>query len=224
MKKIDISHSEQLVYKLILHSYDSPESIGLLTGQMGIVITLARCFRQFQLPSLEPVIDYLFDNIAHRVAYVNDIGFSSGITGIGWGVEYLVQHKIMPGPANDLIGDIDDQVMCINVNRVKDFSLDNGVLGLWHYICARIQGNLIAGLPVPFDNRFIDDWKELIRSNQKKMPVNSMERLLSMQNQHFYYDELNVCQFVQSMNNQPQEDYSLYSGLAGYIEQKYLKQ
>ncbi|MBD5293921.1 MAG: hypothetical protein HDR79_08470 [Bacteroides sp.] len=211
-----------LINKLVFHALDSPYALGLFHGQMGILIVVAHCSKQWGLSELECVADFLFEHIRLNTRRVDKIGLSTGLSGICWGVEYLVQHGIMPGPADDICEEVDGKIMQTDVRRIDDFSLATGLNGLWLYVKARIQGNLVAGLPLPFDFVYLNDWQNVLTQNKEHFPVDAAQWLMDARKGRITPYELRLPPFIRPMRCCPQTDLSLSEGLAGYIAFHYL--
>ena len=63
-----LTKEEELLNYLILHSFDYPDEIGLLSGQMGHIIVITRYARQKNHIVLDEVADCLFENVVSSVA------------------------------------------------------------------------------------------------------------------------------------------------------------
>lgn len=222
--RTQIKVREQLISQLVLNSDNRPENIGLLYGQMGFSIVIARYAREYNAIQLETASDFLFRNVANRVANLRDVSFGYGLSGICWGIEYLVQNGIMPGPANELIGDYDTRIMAYDVRRMSDFSLETGLSGLWMYVWARIQGNMLSTLQLPFDEIYLKDWTDVLAKNTDKFPPDSLANLRYALRGKLNVAPLSLHGFVSDVKHREQlkTDLSLRSGLAGYITKKYL--
>ena len=207
---------------MILHAMDNPSALGLLSGQMGKILVISQCAKQFNMSAIEQSADFLFEHISNNIARSTDTSFGRGLAGICWGVEYLVQHNIMPGPANDICEDADKRIMENDIRRTDDFSLESGALGKWHYIQARIQGNLSANLPLPFDRIYLDDWHTLIKQNEDKFPPEALKWLESARDNLLIPYQLSVIPFIENLRKLPKTNLCLQSGIAGYIATHYL--
>ncbi|MDE6461379.1 MAG: hypothetical protein K2L32_01210 [Muribaculaceae bacterium] len=114
--------------------------------------------------------------------------------------------------------------MRYDIRRIDDFSLEEGLLGLWHYVWARIQGNMKAGLPLPFDRRYLSDWESVLATNADKFPDGALGRLRTAVNDGILQESrLDFMQFIKPMESVPESNLSLASGIAGYIAHKYLR-
>lgn len=214
---------ERLLNRLVLGSIDMENKIGLLTGQMGIIIVLALYARHKKKPFLEEAADYLFDNMVNKLNCSYGIGLASGIAGINWGVEFLVQKGLMPGSADDLCKNLDEYIILNDIFYMTDFSLDNGLLGLWYSIWSRIQGNLIAGLPLPFNERYLDNWEIVLKNNKEKFPAQALNRLKDARLGVCYFEQAEINKFIELPTELDQKNLSLKNGIAGYIYMNYLK-
>lgn len=220
--RVKLTREENFLNRLALHSLDAPDRIGLLTGQMGIIVVLAQYARKKHKPEVEEIADVLYDNVIKRVATMRDISFASGLSGICWGIEYLVQHGILEGPAEEICKDADAVIAEADITKMKSQTLESGTYGLWQYVWARLQGNLMAGLPLPFSSEYLQSWELYIRENASLFPQGEADRLTLAMNGELQYRELSPKPFVSDMKELLLNDVTLQKGVAGYIELKYL--
>lgn len=220
--KTKFTRQEKLLNLLILHSADCPSCVGLLTGQMGIVLTIARYARIKGMAELETIADTLLENVLARAASLRNIGFASGLSGICWGIEYLIQHGILPGSGDEICKKVDNHIMKNKISNMDDLSLETGTLGLWYYVWARIQGNLREMQPLPFSKEYLSDWFDFLTVHHDKFPAGASDRLYSAMNGHLIEEELNINQFIKRSRKLNENDLSLSTGVAGYIETHYL--
>lgn len=220
--KIRFNREEKLLNRMILHSADNNKAIGLLTGQTGVILVVVRYARQKQHPQLEAVADFLFDNVMKQVEQSVDLSFAYGLSGICWAVEYLVQHGIMPGPAEEICGSMNEAISSISLDKPVDFSLDTGLLGLWHCVLARLQGNLLSGLKTPFPPDWLERWFDVLDEFPEKFPQGSASKLRNLMHGDVEPESLDFRQFIELPKHLDINDLSLKTGAAGYIESKYL--
>ena len=214
---------DRMIATLVLHSADIPDAIGLLTGQTGIVIAVVNYARRFGMSWLEEAADFLVDNITRRIRRMSACGFSSGLAGIGWGVEYLIQKGFMEGDSNEILADVDRRIMRTDIRFVDDRTLDTGTPGLWQYVWARIQGNLISGNTLPFDSLYLKGWIDVLSADPASYPEGACGRLKQAVGGSLIPMELNPCVFIGPVETTTSK-MCLKGGLAGYILQQYLSQ
>ncbi len=212
---------QHLLSHMLLHSMDNPQQIGLLTGQMGIVLVIEEYSRQWKCPWLEVAADYIYDNIAKRICNMYDIGFSSGLSGIGWGVEYLVQHNFMPGPADEICKEVDTRIMQSDIHRIKDTSATEGMLGLFAYVQSRILGNVRSGLGLPFDSEYLTGWLNVLTTNPECFHVEYhwLKRALSGD---IELCALKLSKFITVPHHIYTNELSLTKGIAAHIAHNFL--
>lgn len=220
--KVTFSKSESFINRLILHSLDNPEKIGLLSGQVGRIIVIANYARQKKKYRIEDIADALYDNVMKQVRRMSNIEFANGLSGICWGIEYLVQRGILEGLADEICKGADKVILDKNPLQTNDFSLETGLLGLWHYTWARIQGNMIVGLELPFPKEYLNLWLKILTENQSVFPDGADKLLVNAIQGNLRTSELSVRPFIKNIRELLIDDMSLRNGVAGYISLKYL--
>lgn len=146
---------QKLMHQVVLHANDVPAR-GLFGGQMGIVLVLSEYARLRKLRPLRTAINFLLDQVLSNLSTEMPLTFSDGLTGIGWGVEYLLQNKFQHGSSVDICEAIDQKLMQQNILRCTDLSLDKGIEGWLHYIIAHLQGARYEGKQA-FDAAYLQD-------------------------------------------------------------------
>ena len=155
MQKTEFTKEQRALHKLIVDSIGMSD-IGLFDGKMGIILSLITYSRSNKLKCVEEMADFLMEQVLENMTKTSPLSFLNGITGIGWGIEYLIQKGYMPGCGADICTEIDNKLMSCDIRRVDDFSLEHGIYGWLHYIVAHIQGANRCGKQV-FDRMYIID-------------------------------------------------------------------
>lgn len=215
---IDNDNIESLITHILLHIYEYEDNPGLLTGQMGILLTLAQYSRHFNKPGIELVADFILDNISEHVKRLNDISFSNGLSGICWGIEYLVQFKFMSGPTDTLCKDVDNKIMLTDIMRLPKESIS----GLAKYVWARITSNAMNHIALPFDSNYINDWIVISHTYPYILPKDMVYWLLNSAASAPPFKRLSLKDIITPTNNIQIENLSLSNGLCAFIINKYL--
>lgn len=220
-KYISFNKEQKLLNHLVLHANDEPNALGLLNGQMGIIIVLVEFAKKRNLHQLERVADELMDNILKRVTKTTSIDFADGLCGIGWGIEYLIQNGYMQGYGADILSEIDQRIMEYDILRLQDMKLETGLEGILHYVLAHIQGANINGNKV-FDKDYLKNLttkvQQLCNCHQSHYKeIGKMYRMLveGFNGSTNFYD-FNTNHFVQKKYNN--KLLSLKEGTAGRIK------
>ena len=113
---------------------------------MGIVIALFHYGRFYGEQSCEEIAGELLDEVCEHLDYSMPISFGDGLCGIGWGIEYLVQHRYVEGDTDETLKEIDLCVArCIHVYGISGLSLQSGIVGLGRYMLIRIIPTFVSG-------------------------------------------------------------------------------
>jgi len=87
------------------------DNVGLMEGQMGGVLFFHVYAQKSGQDIYRSYCDMLFDNIYRRIDHGSSHSFFRGLSGIGWGIEYLVKNKLANGDTDELLGDIDSMII-----------------------------------------------------------------------------------------------------------------
>jgi hypothetical protein len=157
-------------------------NLGLYHGKMGIVLFFAHYSRHTREAVYDDFAGELMDEIAEEIHAGVSVHFESGLSGIGWGVEYLIKNGFMDGSPDEILSDIDRKIMEKNLSRMTDANVRTGLKGISCYMEKRIE-------PGPkrsksFDGAFLKDYayvkqkfkitvpdeREILSAIYKKMP------------------------------------------------------
>ncbi len=220
MKTRIFTNEEKLLNHLVLHSNDVPSALGLLNGQMGILIVLAHYAKVRKQHQIERVSELLLENILKRLTKTVSINFADGLCGIGWGLEYLIQNDYMKGNSAELLQEVDAKIMEHDVLRIQDTSLDTGLEGTLHYVLAHLQGANRAGQRV-FDKDYLENLvtrvRQLCINNQKNQDFqNLFAKLVEGINGSRKFYEFQLLRFIKPKYNP--KFLTLKEGTAGQLE------
>ncbi|WP_160217500.1 glycosyltransferase [Parabacteroides distasonis] len=162
----------KLSYLIINSSF--VEDCGLFHGRMGFVLFFAHLARTSQNPLYENFSEKLLMEIFEGLHKESSISLESGLCGIGWGVEYLVQNGLMKGNTDEILKDVDTRVMEYDPRRMVNKDFRRGLAGVLIYVMARLsspRGNRQR----PFDDEYLQVLREVVEdwdvNSIKEMPV-----------------------------------------------------
>ena len=225
MQKTGFNKEQRALHKLIVDSIGMSD-IGLFDGKMGIIISLITYSRRNKLKCIESMADFLMEQLLESMTDISPISFSNGLTGIGWGIEYLIQNGYVPGCGADICTEIDKKLMSCDIRRVDDLSLEHGIYGWLHYIVAHIQGANRCGKQV-FDRMYIIDLiskiNEYSENNATSEEFSNLQAMFrevlngATDVYKFPLEEIVKTDIKFSLNN-----LSLSKGVAGYLITKHI--
>ena len=167
----------QIARHLILNS-SYLDNLGLFHGKIGIVLFFAH-YAKYSANSLYDdfageLLKEIYDDVDSSIS----IDFENGLSGIGWGINYLLQHSFMPGDANEILGDLDKIIMERDLRRITDLSLRKGLLGISCYVQSRIDLVTHNSQIMPFDEMYLSDWKEAVKKHSINTSLYTFKNLL----------------------------------------------
>ncbi|WP_425883926.1 lanthionine synthetase LanC family protein [Parabacteroides sp. ASD2025] len=150
------SFEQRVVHHLILQS-PFINDLGLFHGKMGIALFFFEYGRYADCDVYTDIAEELLDDIWALIHTELSFRFASGLSGIGWGIEYLLQNRFISGDGNEICEEIDRIIMQMDLCRLDDLCLDTGLEGLFYYVSARMQGAASQKNPLPFDRQYRED-------------------------------------------------------------------
>ena len=155
--------------------------LGLYHGKMGIVLFFAHYGRYTGETLYDDFAGELLDEIQNEIHIDMPINFESGLCGIGWGIEYLLENGFMEGDSDEILSDIDIKIMEWDLRRIKDLSFRTGLEGISCYIQKRIDSPFRKKDTMPFDDIYLSDWQITIKKlNIKNEKIGLLSLLKEM--------------------------------------------
>lgn len=147
---------QKMVHRLILQS-PFISDIGLLHGKMGIALFFYEYARYTSSDVYNDMGEELLDDVLNQIHTGMSYRFDIGLSGIGWGIKYLLLNHFVEGDENEICEEIDHEIMRTNLLRVGDLSLERGLEGLFYYISARLYRASLQEKKIPFDDDYLKD-------------------------------------------------------------------
>ncbi len=129
---------QQRITNVLLLNASFIDNLGLMHGKMGIAIYFFHLARETKNQIYEDYAGELIDEIYDEISISTPLDFEGGLAGIGWGIEYLVQHGFIEGDTDEILESIDNQLRSAQ-NQFQGVGLLNGLTGLGTYYLNRIQ-------------------------------------------------------------------------------------
>lgn len=224
-KNLNFTEEDKLINHLVLHSIDIP-NLGLLYGQMGICLVLACYGKKKKDKQLKKISEFLLNRIFSKLTENCSIAFAHGLSGIGWGVEYLIQNRIMTGNSIDICESIDNKIQQIDLANTDDLSLEAGLEGLLNYVLAHIHGTLETGCP--FKRQFMDALyarlsfllnSDVQKSVTLKKLSNTFMNIYVGETWEYHPD---ICEFIIPQIRIDKRFLGIRNGVAGLIYKKFI--
>ena len=102
---------------LIMHASYTPD-MGLYHGKMGIVLFFAHYARYMGNSLYNEFAGELLDEVYQGIHTELPVNFESGLCGVGWGIEYLLQYGFMEGDSDEILSRY--RYPCYGMRLAKD--------------------------------------------------------------------------------------------------------
>ncbi len=129
----------QRIANVLLLNASFLDNPGLLNGKMGIAIFFYHYSRYKKNKIYEDYAGELVDEIYEEINTSTPVNFENGLTGIGWGIEYLVKNGFVQADTDEALEEVDNIVYRNSLYR--PFLLESGkdLFGYGLYFLARLR-------------------------------------------------------------------------------------
>lgn len=168
---MNISLMEKIVpinQHIILNAFNLNDP-GLYRGKMGIILYFYIFSRYYNEQIYEDFASELLLDLFGEINTQIPFFFDDGLCGIGWGIEFLVQHNYISGETNEILSDADQFIMQIDPARLVDDKMDKGLLGLVHYVTIRLT-SIARNHTIPFDPGYLKSLYNIIVEKEQISP------------------------------------------------------
>jgi hypothetical protein len=116
------------------------DNLGLFKGKMGIAIFMYNYARKIDNETYKNFAGELIDEIYEGISTQTPVDFENGLTGIGWGIEYLVRNGFVEADTDEALTEIDNAIYCSMVQRSILLENSNDLFGYGFYCITRLLG------------------------------------------------------------------------------------
>ena len=114
---------------------------GLLNGKMGIAVFFFHYFRYTNSKIFEDYAGSLIDEIYEEINTNTPVTFADGLTGIGWGIEYLVHNKFVEADTDEALAEMDSVIYKQRLNSPVLLNTGDDLFGYGFYYISRLLGH-----------------------------------------------------------------------------------
>jgi len=125
----------QSIANILLKNTSLTNNPGLLKGKMGISIFFYHYGRYTENEVYTKYAGALIDDVYDILPTQTSVDFANGLTGIGWGIEYLVKNKFVEADSDEILEEMDQ----ILYNLPIDIWSKDDLFGIGHYSLSRIS-------------------------------------------------------------------------------------
>ena len=163
-----VSSRLQRITNVLLLNASFIDNIGLLNGKMGIAIFFYRYGRYSNIKVYTDYAGELIDEIYEEINLNTSTDFTDGLTGIGWGIEYLIENKFVDADSDEALSEIDNAVYRNMLNNPLLIDNGNDLFDYGLYCISRLKGH----------QNDADNSTTLIKKEHLKYLIDECSRLL----------------------------------------------
>ena len=129
----------QRIANILLLNSSFLDNPGLLNGKMGIAIFFYHYGRIAGKKTYEDYAGELVDEIYEEINTSTPVNFENGLTGIGWGIEYLVKNGFVHADTDEALEEVDNIVYSNSINRPILIDSGKDLFGYGLYYLVRLE-------------------------------------------------------------------------------------
>ncbi len=133
----------QRIANVLLLNASFIDNLGLINGKMGIIIFFYHYARYTGSKIFEDYAGELIDEIYEEINTNTPVDFANGLTGIGWGIEYLVKNRFLEADTDEALAEIDNAVYKHRLSSPVLLNSGDDLFGYGFYQIARLLGHKI---------------------------------------------------------------------------------
>ncbi len=114
---------------------------GLLKGKMGIAIFMYNYARSTGSELYKNYAGELLDEIYEEISTSTPVDFENGLTGIGWGLEYLIKNGFVEADTDEALSEIDSVIYKTMMQQPVLIVDGCDLFGYGLYYLARLRGS-----------------------------------------------------------------------------------
>jgi len=114
-------------------------NLGLLNGKMGIAVFFYHYSRYSENKNFDNFAGELLNEIYAEINTNTPVSFADGLTGIGWGIQYLVKNKFVDADITEVLSEIDVALYQIRHKTQVLINNQDHFFNFGHYFIERLN-------------------------------------------------------------------------------------
>jgi hypothetical protein len=113
---------------------------GLYDGKAGLCIAAFLYYRNTGKTIWNEEAMLLLDEVCENIGTVQQMDFATGLPGIGWALEWIVQNNFVEANTDDVLESLDDELFKATIySKTENLSLETGAIGLALFFYKRLM-------------------------------------------------------------------------------------
>lgn len=216
---------KRIIPHLLLNLRFMPDA-SLFHGKMGGVLFFYEYSRYIHEIAYDNFAGDLLDDFYNNIKVNMPINFEYGLSGIGWGIQYLIQQRFIDADADIILEDIDSEIIKYIPKKMTDLSFNTGLLGIAFYILSRIKTSSRINKTV-FDKDYLTDIQTgLYKYDGPQTEILQNLKQCIVENDYVIRQSITIADFFGDMDfdisNLQSTPLGLHNGLIGLVWQSML--
>lgn len=127
-----------VINEILAENFLSKSEAGLLNGKLGASIYFFSLARETKLLRYQRTAEHLIGEVYHSVGEATiSTDFEDGLTGIAWGICYLVKNQYVDAELDEILTEVDDKIYRYLNDNIENLHVNvrQGILGyLFYYL------------------------------------------------------------------------------------------
>lgn len=136
------------INRLLLENAKEETDLGLLHGKLGLSIYFYHLAKKTRNHEYNLEADKLIGELFEKLSETKlPIDFENGLTGMAWGISYLVNSDFVEANLDETLAELDDRIFRFLEDQKNHLSADfrSGILGYLTYYLDRLENSLKSG-------------------------------------------------------------------------------
>ena len=181
--KIEIDEMLQGIANLLLLDSQVTPDLGLINGKMGTVVFFYKYARYSNKDFYEQYAGKLIDDILSEMLDLKKLNFSGGLTGIGWGIEYLVQNEFVEADTDELLAIHDKEIYQSVLKMPLSFLEEKDLYGNGLYYLSRFCNRKNKNDGISDHNKklllhLLNDIENLFKSDKVELATRQLHSII----------------------------------------------
>lgn len=162
--------SIEKIFNHLLLNIAYTKDYSLYYGKTGCLLFFAHYARLRNDEINDEIVSEIINDIFSSVHKIPILNIQQGICGIGWGVEYILQHKLLSGNSDEILFDLDKLIL----NQAP--STNSNYADILRYISFRLTSSCGKKGYLPFPHEYLLRLYHTISNNSQTVNNNTIQR------------------------------------------------
>src|SRR6476660_5357417 len=99
------------IAEILASKTSETKNVSLFDGKAGVVLFFYKYSAYLNNQKFKKIADLMIDDICEEISSVSELGFTEGLSGIGWCFAYLLQNNFLDEDTDETLLEIDEIII-----------------------------------------------------------------------------------------------------------------